>query len=123
MGLTLHVSVHKNLRSVDVRYMKQCLSGAPCLLRNSTFSSPQQMAEPTCSQRFDFEYERVFGTGDIPKDELQKIMYKDVLHFSPAPEDPTAAVTDKLAKSLLIKEDHVDKHKDDPDDKENACRK
>lgn len=79
------------------------------------------MSEPTCSQRFDFEYERVFGTGDIPKDELQKIMYKDVLHFSTAPEDPTAVVTDKLAKSLLI-EDHGE-HDGDHDDKENACRK
>lgn len=82
------------------------------------------MAEPICPQRFDFEYERVFGTGDIPKDELQKIMYKDVLHFATSPEDPTVAVADKLAKSLLIK-DRDDNHDElDPDhDKENSCRK
>lgn len=70
------------------------------------------MSEPTCSQRFDFEYERVFGTGDIPKDELQKIMYDDVLRFSAARENATADVqtdvADRLAKSLLIKDDDGD---------------
>ncbi|CAM9900835.1 unnamed protein product, partial [Discosporangium mesarthrocarpum] len=41
-----------------------------------------QMDEPVCSQLFDFEYERVFGSGDIPKGDLQKIMFGDMLHFS-----------------------------------------
>lgn len=62
------------------------------------------MAEPTCSQRFDFEYERVFGTGNIPKDELQKIMYEDMQHFSPSPEDAAADVADRLSRSLWLQD-------------------
>lgn len=73
---------------------------------------PAQMAEPTCSSRFDFEYERVFGTGDIPKDELQKIMYDDMLHFSIAREDPTTDVADKLSQSLLITDNDADRQED-----------
>ena len=51
----------------------------------------KQMAEPTCLQRFDFEYERVFGTGNIPKEELQKIMFDDMQHLV-SRHDPTADV-------------------------------
>lgn len=70
------------------------------------------MAEPTCWQRFDFEYERVFGTGDIPKDELQKMMLDDAQHFSPSREDPTADVAERLSRSLWLK-DEGDDHKGD----------
>jgi mitogen-activated protein kinase 3 len=35
-----------------------------------------QMDEPSCDKLFDFEYERVFGSGDIPREELQKVIFK-----------------------------------------------
>lgn len=67
------------------------------------------MAEPTCSQRFDFEYERVFGTGNIPKGELQKMMFGDMLHFSNDREDPTADVAERLSRSLWLKDKDGDR--------------
>lgn len=70
------------------------------------------MAEPTCWQRFDFEYERVFGTGNIPKAELQKIMFGDMQHFSIIREDPAADVAERLSRSLWLA-DEDDKQKDD----------
>lgn len=74
------------------------------------------MAEPTCSQRFDFEYERVFGTGNIPKEDLQKIMFDDVQRFSTSPEDPTDDLQ-RGVDSLLLKE------KDDVGKEETSHRK
>lgn len=68
------------------------------------------MAEPTCWQRFDFEYERVFGSGNIPKEELQKIMFDDMQHLV-SRQDPTADVQ-KGIESLGLK----DKGKGDDDD-------
>lgn len=62
------------------------------------------MTEPTCSQRFDFEYERVFGTGNIPKEELQKIMFGDMQHFSNSRDDLTADVAERLSRSLWLKD-------------------
>lgn len=70
------------------------------------------MAEPTCLQRFDFEYERVFGTGNIPKEDLQKIMFDDVQRFSTCPEDPTADVQ-KGIDSIFLKDKDSD-GKEDP---------
>lgn len=70
------------------------------------------MAEPTCLQRFDFEYERVFGTGNIPKEDLQKIMFDDMQRFSSCPEDSTADVQ-KGIDSLLLK-DRDGEGKEDP---------
>lgn len=67
-----------------------------------------QMGEPTCSQRFDFEYERVFGTGEIPKNELQKMMYDDMLHFSPARDDTTTDLANRLSTSLTLTEKDAD---------------
>ncbi|CAM9135905.1 unnamed protein product [Chrysoparadoxa australica] len=43
-----------------------------------------QMDEPVSDKLFDFEYERDFGSSDIPKAELQKLMYDDMLHFAPS---------------------------------------
>ncbi|KAG5192323.1 kinase-like domain-containing protein [Tribonema minus] len=42
-----------------------------------------QMEEPSCDRSFDFEYERVFGSGDIPREELQKMMFDDMMQFAP----------------------------------------
>lgn len=69
------------------------------------------MAEPTCSQRFDFEYERVFGTANIPKEELQKIMYGDMQHLSSSREDPTLEMADRLSRSLWLKDKDEDRRK------------
>lgn len=68
-----------------------------------------QMEEPTCLQRFDFEYERVFGTGKIPKEDLQKIMFGDVQHFSNSREDPADDVAERLSRSLFLKEKDDDR--------------
>jgi serine/threonine protein kinase len=38
-----------------------------------------QMDEPQCDKLFDFEYERVFGSGDIPREELQKVIAQKLL--------------------------------------------
>lgn len=77
-----------------------------------------QMAEPTCWQRFDFEYERVFGTGNIPKAELQKIMFGDMQHFAIIREDPAADVAERLSRSLwLADEDEKGKDGASPDRK------
>lgn len=72
---------------------------------------PIQMAEPTCSRRFNFEYERVFGTGDIPKDELQKMMFDDMCHFATTREESVDDVADNLSKKLLISDS--DEQEDD----------
>lgn len=79
---------------------------------HACFVLPCQMAEPTCWQRFDFEYERVFGTGNIPKAELQKIMFGDMQHFAIIREDPAADVAERLSRSLWLA-DEDDKRKDD----------
>lgn len=71
-----------------------------------------QMAEPACSHPFDFEYERVFSTGDIPKSELQKMMYDDMLHFSPSQEDPTVSLVDRLSNALLMTDDSANEDGD-----------
>eukprot|EP00752_Nemacystus_decipiens_P003339 g3089.t2 len=70
-----------------------------------------QMEEPTCRQRFDFEYERVFGSGNIPKEELQKIMFDDMQHLV-SRHDPTADVQ-KGIESLGL-EDKGDGGKEEP---------
>lgn len=70
------------------------------------------MAEPTCLKRFDFEYERVFGTGNIPKEDLQKIMFSDMQRFSTCPGDPTADVQ-KGIDNLFLKDKGGD-GKEDP---------
>lgn len=75
------------------------------------------MAEPTCLQRFDFEYERVFGSGNIPKEELQKIMFDDMQHLV-SRQDPTADVQ-KGIESLGLKDndDDGDDGKEEPVEK------
>lgn len=70
------------------------------------------MEEPTCRQRFDFEYERVFGSGNIPKEELQKIMFDDMQHLV-SRHDPTADVQ-KGIESLGLKDKGNDDGKDEP---------
>lgn len=69
------------------------------------------MAEPTCSNRFDFEYERVFGTENIPKEELQKMMYSDMQHVSKSRQDPAADVAEMLSRSLWLKDKDEDRRK------------
>ncbi len=62
-----------------------------------------QMEEPTCGKLFDFEYERVFGTQNIPKGDLQAMMYADCKGILGPEEDVTADVQ-KGIESLLLKE-------------------
>lgn len=59
------------------------------------------MTEPTCPELFDFEYERIFGSATIPKEQLQKIMFRDVQHFSYVREDSTLDIAETLARSTL----------------------
>lgn len=71
------------------------------------------MAEPTCRQRFDFEYERVFGSGNIPKEELQKIMFDDMQHLV-SRQDPTADVQQGIESLGLKDKDDGGDGKEEP---------
>ncbi|CAM9265703.1 unnamed protein product [Ectocarpus sp. 13 AM-2016] len=82
----------------------------------------QQMAEPMCGQRFDFEYERVFGTGNIPKEDLQHIMFEDMRHFSTCHEDPTADVAEAI-DSLSLRDKEEDRKEEVVRPKDAANRK
>ena len=73
-------------------------------------TASSQMTEPTCPELFDFEYERIFGTATIPKDELQKIMFRDMLHFSGTREDSSTDIAERLTRSTLSE------NKDDRED-------
>jgi serine/threonine protein kinase len=44
-----------------------------------------QMDEPVCNVLFDFEYERIFGTNDIPREELQKVSVLNLAGLIPLP--------------------------------------
>lgn len=80
------------------------------------------MSEPTCLQRFDFEYERVFGTGTIPKEDLQKIMFDDMRHFCP-PLDTTADDVLKGIDSLSFADDRKEEPERSPQDASKRHRK
>lgn len=80
------------------------------------------MSEPTCLQRFDFEYERVFGTGTIPKEDLQKIMFGDMRHFSPT-RDTTADDVLNGIDSLSFADDRKEAPEHCPQDASNRHRK
>ncbi|CAM9543773.1 unnamed protein product [Hapterophycus canaliculatus] len=81
-----------------------------------------QMSEPTCLQRFDFEYERVFGTGTIPKEDLQKIMFGDMRHFCPS-RDSTADDVLKGIESLSFADDRNEEPKRSQHDASSRQRK
>jgi len=61
------------------------------------------MEEPTCGKLFDFEYERVFGTQNIPKADLQAMMYADCKGILGAEADVTADVQ-KGIENLWLKD-------------------
>lgn len=71
-----------------------------------------QMEEPTCGKLFDFEYERVFGNQNIPKADLQAMMYADCKGILGPEEDATAGVQ-KGIESLWLK-DEEDDGKEEP---------